>query len=100
MKIPENEVQEEKIALHERPAGKHKSDIVIEVVDDLMTNLARCCKPLPGDEVIGFSTQGRGVTIHRQDCSNVIIKRRDLSRSRIERTRHIVMVLVTKYKVG
>lgn len=37
-----------------------------------MTNVARCCKPAPGDPIIGYITQGRGVTIHRQDCSNIL----------------------------
>jgi len=53
------------------------SDIVIEGVDKLMTSLARCCKPMSGDEVVGFITKGRGVTIHRADCTNVAeMKRR------------------------
>ena len=39
---------------------------------DLVTNLARCCRPLPGDKIIGYTTRSRGVTIHRQDCYNVV----------------------------
>jgi GTP pyrophosphokinase len=38
----------------------------------LLTNIARCCMPLPGDEIIGYITRGRGVTIHRRDCSNIL----------------------------
>jgi guanosine-3',5'-bis(diphosphate) 3'-pyrophosphohydrolase len=38
----------------------------------LLTNLARCCKPVPGDPIIGYITRGRGATIHRQDCPNVL----------------------------
>jgi GTP pyrophosphokinase len=38
----------------------------------VMTNLARCCKPVPGDLIIGYITRGRGATIHRQDCPNVL----------------------------
>jgi guanosine-3',5'-bis(diphosphate) 3'-pyrophosphohydrolase len=38
----------------------------------LLTNIARCCGPLPGDDIIGYITRGRGVTIHRRDCSNVL----------------------------
>ena len=41
-------------------------------VGDLVTNLAQCCHPLPGDKIIGYITRSRGVTIHRQDCHNVI----------------------------
>jgi GTP pyrophosphokinase len=41
-------------------------------VGDLLTNLARCCDPLPGDAIVGYITRGRGVTIHRRDCANVL----------------------------
>ena len=41
-------------------------------VGDLLTNLARCCHPVPGDKIIGYVTRSRGVTIHRQDCYNVL----------------------------
>jgi len=41
-------------------------------VGDLLTRLADCCHPLPGDEIIGYITQGRGITVHRRDCLNVI----------------------------
>ncbi|MBK1643111.1 GTP diphosphokinase [Thiocapsa imhoffii] len=47
------------------------TDVVVEGVDDLMTNLAQCCKPVPNDPIVGFVTRGRGVTIHRQDCGNL-----------------------------
>ncbi|MDP1603190.1 MAG: GTP diphosphokinase [Legionella sp.] len=48
------------------------SDLKIEGVGNLLTNMARCCQPVPGDEVIGYITVGRGVSIHRQDCSNIL----------------------------
>ena len=41
-------------------------------VGDLLTRLANCCHPLPGDEIIGYITQGQGITIHRRDCLNII----------------------------
>jgi GTP pyrophosphokinase len=47
-------------------------DIRIEGVGKLMTSMARCCQPVPGDPVVGYVTRGRGVTIHREDCSNVL----------------------------
>ncbi len=55
------------------PKTQHKSDgITIHGVSDLMTQIAKCCKPIPGDRIIGFVTRGRGITIHRQDCNNMI----------------------------
>jgi len=53
-------------------AGKEGSDVIIEGVGDLMTSMARCCQPVPGDPVCGYITRGRGVTIHRDDCTNVL----------------------------
>ncbi len=50
----------------------HGSDLCIEGVGNLLTYMARCCQPVPGDDVIGYITLGRGVSIHRQDCSNII----------------------------
>ena len=48
------------------------SDLRIEGVGNLLTHMARCCQPVPGDQVIGYITLGRGVSVHRQDCSNII----------------------------
>jgi len=53
-------------------AGKEGSDVIIEGVGDLMTSMARCCQPVPGDPVCGYITRGRGVTIHRDDCTNAL----------------------------
>jgi len=46
--------------------------IRVSGVGDLLTHLARCCNPLPGDDIVGYITRGRGVTIHRRDCPNVL----------------------------
>jgi GTP pyrophosphokinase len=48
------------------------NDLRIEGVGQLLTHMARCCQPLPGQEVIGYITLGRGVSVHRQDCPNVL----------------------------
>lgn len=49
-----------------------KEDLIIEGVGNLLTHMARCCQPLPGDPVIGYITLGHGVSIHRQDCDNIL----------------------------
>ncbi|MCB1733874.1 MAG: bifunctional (p)ppGpp synthetase/guanosine-3',5'-bis(diphosphate) 3'-pyrophosphohydrolase [Gammaproteobacteria bacterium] len=51
--------------------GKH-GDIKVAGVGNLMTRMAPCCKPVPGDAIIGYITRGQGVTIHKRDCTNVI----------------------------
>lgn len=54
-----------------RPSGRSaKGGVLVVGVDSLMTQLARCCKPAPPDEIAGFVTRGKGVSIHRTDCSN------------------------------
>ena len=54
-----------------------KSDITVLGVGNLKTSMANCCRPVPGEPIIGFITQGRGVTVHRQDCSNILQLRLD-----------------------
>ncbi|HEX9075473.1 MAG TPA: bifunctional (p)ppGpp synthetase/guanosine-3',5'-bis(diphosphate) 3'-pyrophosphohydrolase [Anaerolineae bacterium] len=49
-----------------------ETSITIEGIGDVLQRLARCCNPLPGDDVVGFITRGRGVTIHRRDCRNIV----------------------------
>ena len=62
---------------------KHKKDhIVVEGVGNLMTHIAKCCQPIPGDEIDGYITQGRGISIHRQGC----LQYAELSNRHPERT--------------
>lgn len=51
---------------------KEGGDVRIEGVGDLLTQIAKCCKPVPDEPIVGYITRGRGVTIHRQTCSNVL----------------------------
>ncbi len=47
--------------------------IRVDGVDDVMLRLAKCCRPVPGDEIVGYISLGRGITIHRQDCPNAVV---------------------------
>lgn len=51
---------------------QNKSGIIVKGIDDVAVRFAKCCSPVPGDEIVGFVTRGRGVTIHRTDCVNMI----------------------------
>ncbi|MCR9192100.1 MAG: hypothetical protein NXI01_05500 [Gammaproteobacteria bacterium] len=55
-----------------KPATARKSRLHIEGVENLLSHMARCCQPVAGDKVVGYITLGRGVSIHRQDCTNIL----------------------------
>lgn len=48
----------------------YKNDIIVAGIGDLLVHIAKCCKPVKGDEIVGFITKGQGITVHRKDCSN------------------------------
>lgn len=50
---------------------KSSGGVVVDGIDNCLINMARCCNPLPGEDIIGFITRGHGLTIHRRDCKNV-----------------------------
>ncbi len=52
--------------------AKSKSGVIVKGIDDMAVRFSRCCSPVPGDEIVGFVTRGRGMTIHRTDCVNMI----------------------------
>ena len=77
----EKQVQEHEInkSIEEQIAKAEKKSkintgygVTIKGLDNLMVRFAQCCNPVPGDEVVGYVTKGRGVSVHRKDCSNII----------------------------
>ena len=57
---------------HKVHIAKSKSGIVVKGIDDMAVRFSRCCNPVPGDEIVGFVTRGRGLSIHRTDCVNML----------------------------
>ena len=53
-----------------KKAAHTNSGILVKGIDDVAVRLSRCCNPVPGDEIIGFVTRGRGISVHRADCPN------------------------------
>ena len=59
-----------------------KSGVIVEGMNDVAARFSKCCSPVPGDEIVGFVTRGRGLSIHRTDCTN-IINLPDIERGRL-----------------
>jgi GTP pyrophosphokinase len=68
--------------MHRRRAAAGQVGVHVEGFDDVLVRIARCCTPVPGDEIMGFITRGRGVSVHRADCANAV----SLSEGQQERT--------------
>ncbi len=73
--ITDEKVMETVSEAHEREKvhiAKSQSGIVVKGIHDVAVRFSKCCNPVPGDEIVGFVTRGRGVSIHRTDCVNII----------------------------
>ena len=66
-----NVINKEVTEVPPKRTSVHESGVVVEGVDNLMIRLSRCCNPVPGDEIIGYITRGRGISVHRKDCANL-----------------------------
>ena len=75
LKIVEEPVVEDEYVIPMRPGASveaRSAEVVVMGMKGLYTNMAKCCKPAPGDEIVGYITRGRGATVHRRDCPNVL----------------------------
>ena len=66
-----NKAIEENILKNEKRKKENNFGVTVKGEDNLMVRFAKCCNPVPGDDVLGYITKGRGVSIHRKDCSNL-----------------------------
>lgn len=87
MNIIYNETESKEDLILKRAQNKEvklptiKTDVIVEGIDDIKVNIACCCKPVPGDNIVGYITKGNGITIHRSICPNII--------DELERTIHV-----------
>lgn len=64
--------EEKTVAIKPKKERKASSGVIVEGLDSCLVKFAKCCNPLPGDDIIGFITRGYGVSIHKKDCANVL----------------------------
>jgi guanosine-3',5'-bis(diphosphate) 3'-pyrophosphohydrolase len=84
-RLKTEQVAEEEAVPLKAPKARHAVSsenfgITVRGVDDVLVRLAKCCTPLPGDKIVGYVSMGKGITIHREDCSNVKALKRNPER--------------------
>ena len=67
----ENKVAPERQVKHHQVHKSESGGVIVKGYDDMLVRFAKCCNPVPGDSIVGYITRGRGVSVHRSDCSNV-----------------------------
>ena len=72
VELPPEELANLMVSQHVEAADKDKSGIKIDGIDGMLVKVAQCCRPLPGDPIVGFVTMGRGVSVHKADCVNLL----------------------------
>lgn len=73
IKVTDEDILESASSAHKPAAeAKNRNGIVVKGIHDVAVRFAKCCSPVPGDEIVGFVTRGRGVTVHRTDCVNIV----------------------------
>jgi len=70
LKLPPHQPVKRRTRAHKKLHPKN--DVIVDGVGDLLTSMAKCCKPVPYDPIVGYITRGRGITIHRRDCPMVL----------------------------
>lgn len=78
---PADTVQDVETAVNESIARKQSSGVIVDGIESCAVHFAKCCNPLPGDDIIGFVTRGYGVSVHKLDCKNVTEQQSNASNS-------------------